>query len=37
MAKGKISYKKALGRKKTLVKKAYKLGEVPRFKVALFI
>jgi hypothetical protein len=37
MTKGKKSYKKALRRKKTLFKKAYKLGETPKYKVLIFI
>jgi hypothetical protein len=37
MAKRKNSSKKASGRKNTLIKKAYELGQVPGFEVALFV
>jgi len=37
MANRKNQYKKALGRKGTLFKKAYELGQVPGFEVALFV
>jgi hypothetical protein len=37
MAKRKNASKGALGRKNTLLKKAYELGQVPGFKIALFI
>jgi len=35
--KGKKSYKKALKKKNTLIKKAYKLREILKFEVLLFV